>query len=157
MAKATGWCPSHRTVAVLVTLATCGCSDAAHPRDPRAGTYGAVLWTQEIHGSAPYNQLGVDGASYTVRLESDGRASRRIVVPGGQDGGLYDQALSGTWSPEEPDSVVVVLRLPGFSGNSDTVWTDLPLPFAVRADTLHHEWFGTNQAHEVVILVRQRG
>ena len=94
MATWTGWFPSRRTVTVLATLAACGCSDGTHPRDPHAGTYGAVLWTQEIHGSAPYNQLGVDGASYTVRLESDGHASRRIIVPGGLDGG-----------PSQPDTL----------------------------------------------------
>jgi hypothetical protein len=146
---------THRRATVLAALAAvCGCSDSTHPREPHAGTYGAVLWTREIHGSAPYNQLGVDGTSYTVWLESDGQASRRIVVPGGLDGGLYDQALSGTWSPAEPDSIVVVLSLP-VMGGGDTVFSDLPLPFAVRADTLRSEWFGTNQGHELVILVRR--
>jgi hypothetical protein len=50
---------------------------------------------------------------------------------------------------------VLILPDTTVSIDGDTVVTDLRQRFFVRADTLRTEVFGTNQYHEVVMLVRQ--
>src|SRR5688500_17402092 len=110
-----------RRIMALAASTVCGCSDGTEPRDAHAGTYGAVLWTSEYHGLAPSDNLDVDGASYTIWLEHDGHARRRIIVPGGQGGQAYDEQLSGTWRLGQSDSLIVTLILQGVDIEGGTV------------------------------------
>jgi hypothetical protein len=70
MANWTCWVMSDPRVMVLAASIVCGCSGGTEPLDPHAGTYGAALWTSEIHGSAPYNYLDVDGTSHRPPLRT---------------------------------------------------------------------------------------
>lgn len=137
---------------VVALLPFGGCSPSTQPRDPYAGTYDAILWTRSIHGFEPETLLNVEGSSYVLSLYDDGQATRRIIVPGGLNGGLYDVTLSGTWTRRPPDSLVVVLNTVTTDGDTVPVYT---LPGSVQDDTLRTEWFGTNQYHEVAVLVER--
>jgi len=138
---------------ILALLTREGCSASTSPNDVYAGVYDAVIWTRSVRGSEPYNNLGVEGASYTLSLQSDGRAQQHLYVPGGSDGGLYDQAFPGTWTARPPDSLIVALSIVTLEG--DTVPAFI-LPFSVQGDTLRTTSEGTQDTHEVVVLVRRR-
>jgi hypothetical protein len=90
-------------VVLAVVLGACGDGTAPDPSLAVVGTYaaegpyGAIVFTTE-QGGEQIDWLA-RGASVRLELRSDGATAGRLFAPGAdEDGGDFDEDLSGTWS-----------------------------------------------------------
>jgi len=72
---------------ILARLTSEGCSASTSPNDVYAGVYDAVIWTRSVRGSEPYNNLGVEGASYTRPYRAMVGHSSTSMCPAARMGG----------------------------------------------------------------------
>jgi hypothetical protein len=112
------------TVAAAVLLAAC--SDSTAPTmSSVAGSYSATSFSV-TEGGGTTNILAA-GGSITLTLTAAGVTSGRLFVPGGaEDGGDFDEALTGTWTLQ--DSTVTLEH------DADTFLRDMS--FTVRGQQL---------------------
>jgi hypothetical protein len=112
------------TVAAAVLLAACSDSTAPTMRSV-AGSYSATSFTVTESGGT--TNILAAGGSITLTLTAAGVTSGRLFVPGGaEDGGDFDEALTGTWTLQ--DSTVTLEH------DADTFLRDMT--FTVRGQQL---------------------
>jgi hypothetical protein len=112
------------TVTAAVLLAACGDSTAP-TMSSVAGSYAATSFTVTESGGT--TNILAAGGSITLTLTAAGVTSGRLFVPGGaEDGGDFDEALTGTWTLQ--DSTVTLEH------DADTFLRDMS--FTVRGQQL---------------------
>ena len=112
-----GACDDGGTVDVDPTVAIVAGSYTAE------GNFGTIVFTTTTAGSPEVTDWLAQGGSLTMTLNEDGTTAGRLFVPGAdEDGGDFDEDLTGTWSLS--DGVVT------FDQPADTFIRDMAFEYA---------------------------